>query len=102
MSAGGKSVALGPVVAAGRIRSALGEARAAVDVDKVGVDDVPRSLGGVQPGAVVGGESGAQGLPIEIAAGDWVTFRRGFLCTWVVTEPIAKRYAYFTAEGEEM
>jgi hypothetical protein len=40
--------------------------------------------------------------PIQIAAGDWVTFRRGFLCTWVVHEPIAKRYAYYTDEGVEM
>ena len=40
--------------------------------------------------------------PIEIAAGDWVTFKRGFLCTWVVTEPIAKNYAYFSEEGKEL
>ena len=29
------------------------------------------------------------GPPFEIRQGDWATFRRGFLCTWVVHEPIA-------------
>ena len=49
------------------------------------------------------GGDGDDGLgPIEIGAGDWVVFRRGFLCTWVVSEPMAKRYAYFTEVGEEM
>ncbi|EOD32899.1 hypothetical protein EMIHUDRAFT_230294, partial [Emiliania huxleyi CCMP1516] len=42
------------------------------------------------------------GPPVEIAKGDWVTFRRGFQCTWVVNEDIAKRYAYFDAEGAEL
>lgn len=42
------------------------------------------------------------GPPVEIGAGDWATFRKGFLCTWVVHEPIAKRYAYFDASGEEL
>lgn len=42
------------------------------------------------------------GPPSEIAAGDWATFRRGFLCEWVVHEPIAKRYAYFDEAGEEL
>lgn len=39
---------------------------------------------------------------IEIAAGDWVTFKRGFLCEWVVHETIAKKYAYFDAAGAEI
>lgn len=42
------------------------------------------------------------GPPVEIAAGDWATFRRGFLCDWVVHDPIAKRYAYFDEVGEEL
>ena len=42
------------------------------------------------------------GPAVEIARGDWVTFRRGFLCTWVVHEEIAKRYAYFDAAGAEL
>jgi alpha-ketoglutarate-dependent taurine dioxygenase/uncharacterized cupin superfamily protein len=42
------------------------------------------------------------GPPVEIAEGDWATFRRGFLCEWVVHERISKRYAYFDAEGEEL
>ena len=42
------------------------------------------------------------GPPIEIGAGDWVTFKKGFLCTWVVHEAIAKRYAYFGANGEQL
>ena len=42
------------------------------------------------------------GAPYELRAGGWATFRRGFLCTWVVHEPIAKRYAYFDAEGREL
>ena len=41
------------------------------------------------------------GPPIEIREGDWVTFRRGFLCTWVVHEAIAKKYSYFDAAGTE-
>ena len=45
-------------------------------------------------------EGGA--APVAIAEGDWVTFRRGFQCTWVVHEAIAKRYAYFDAEGREL
>ena len=40
--------------------------------------------------------------PVEIVEGDWVTFRAGFQGLWVVREPIAKRYAYFDAAGEEM
>ena len=39
------------------------------------------------------------GAPLEIGAGDWVTFRVGFECEWVVTEPIAKRYAYYCVDG---
>jgi taurine dioxygenase len=42
------------------------------------------------------------GAPIEIRAGEWATFRRGFLCEWVVHEPIAKRYAYFDEAGAEL
>ena len=42
------------------------------------------------------------GPAVEIARGDWVTFRRGFLCTWVVHEEIAKRYAYFDTAGAEL
>ena len=42
------------------------------------------------------------GDAVEIAAGDWVTFKRGFLGVWVVREPIAKRFAYFDADGGEI
>lgn len=44
----------------------------------------------------------AGGAGVEIRAGEWVTFRRGFLCTWVVHTPIAKRYAYFTSAGVQL
>ena len=39
------------------------------------------------------------GAPVEIRGGDWVVFRKGFSCEWIVEEPIRKRYAYFTAAG---
>ena len=42
------------------------------------------------------------GDAVEIAAGDWVTFRRGFLCEWVVHTTMVKRYAYFNESGEEL
>ena len=42
------------------------------------------------------------GDAVEMKKGDWVTFKRGFLGTWVVHEPIAKRYAYFDADGQEL
>jgi uncharacterized cupin superfamily protein len=42
------------------------------------------------------------GPPVEIRAGEWVTFRVGFQCTWVVHEQISKRYAYFDSAGVEM
>lgn len=41
------------------------------------------------------------GAPVEIGAGDWVTFRVGFQCEWVVTAPISKRYAYYCEDGSE-
>ena len=39
------------------------------------------------------------GAPVEIRGGDWVVFRKGFSCEWIVEEPIRKRYAYSTAAG---
>ena len=42
------------------------------------------------------------GDAVEIAKGDWVTFKRGFLCEWHVRETIAKRFAYFDAHGAEI
>eukprot|EP00746_Dinoflagellata_sp_MGD_P033801 gnl/MRDRNA2_/MRDRNA2_18072_c0_seq1.p1 gnl/MRDRNA2_/MRDRNA2_18072_c0~~gnl/MRDRNA2_/MRDRNA2_18072_c0_seq1.p1 ORF type:complete len:254 (-),score=39.97 gnl/MRDRNA2_/MRDRNA2_18072_c0_seq1:4-765(-) len=42
------------------------------------------------------------GPPVDIAKGDWVTFRRGFQCLWVVHKAIAKRYAYFDKDGHEI
>ena len=42
------------------------------------------------------------GPAVEIAKGEWVTFRRGFLCTWVVHEAVSKRYAYFDSAGCEL
>lgn len=61
----------------------------------------PHGEGGPSGSGLAGVAAGSAG-PIEISAGDWVVFKRGFLCTWVVTEPIAKRYAYFDGEGEEI
>ena len=40
--------------------------------------------------------------PVHMQAGDWVSFRRGFLCSWVVHEDIAKRYAYFDDTGTQL
>ena len=59
------------------------------------------------PGVISNSDSGSYwpdggGPPCEIRAGDWVTFRRGFQCTWIVHEPIAKRYAYFDKDGREI
>jgi uncharacterized cupin superfamily protein len=39
---------------------------------------------------------------IVIAAGDWVVFRVGFHCEWVVHERITKHYAYFDAAGDRL
>ena len=41
------------------------------------------------------------GPPVTIGAGDWVSFRKGFACEWIVEEPIAKRYGYFRPDGAE-
>ena len=32
------------------------------------------------------------GAPVEIAAGDLVTFPAGMTCTWKIVEPLRKRY----------
>ena len=47
---------------------------------------------------------GGEGELIEIglSAGEWVTFRKDFQCIWVIHERMAKRYAYFDAEGREI
>ena len=34
------------------------------------------------------------GEPVQIAAGDLVTFPRGMSCTWKVTKPIRKHYIF--------
>ncbi len=34
----------------------------------------------------------AGGAPVEIAAGDLVTFPAGMACTWKIVEPLRKRY----------
>ena len=44
----------------------------------------------------------AGGPAIVIGAGDAVHFHRGFACTWHVTEPMRKHYAYFGDDGEEL
>ena len=35
-----------------------------------------------------------------IEKGDWVTFKKGFLCSWDVEEDISKKYQYFGASGD--
>ena len=39
---------------------------------------------------------------LNIGAGDQVFFHKGLKCSWEVTEPMLKHYAYFSAEGEEV
>ncbi|WP_457632121.1 cupin domain-containing protein [Oceanithermus desulfurans] len=34
------------------------------------------------------------GEPVEVGAGDLVTFPRGMRCTWKVLEPVRKHYAF--------
>jgi hypothetical protein len=39
------------------------------------------------------------GLVVQIQAGDWVVFLKGFAGRWEVDEDIAKRYAYYLEDG---
>jgi len=39
---------------------------------------------------------------IVIGKGDQVFFHRGFACTWQVTKPMTKHYAYYGEDGEEI
>jgi uncharacterized cupin superfamily protein len=34
------------------------------------------------------------GEPVEVGAGDLVTFPRGMSCTWKVVEPVRKHYNF--------
>lgn len=34
------------------------------------------------------------GAPVEIAAGNLVTFQSGLICRWKIVEPIRKRYRF--------
>ena len=34
------------------------------------------------------------GAPVEVGAGDLVTFPRGMSCTWKVLEPVRKHYTF--------
>lgn len=34
------------------------------------------------------------GAPVEVGAGDLVTFPRGMRCTWKVTRPVRKHYTF--------
>jgi uncharacterized cupin superfamily protein len=34
------------------------------------------------------------GAPVEVGAGDLVTFPRGMRCTWKVIQPVRKHYAF--------
>jgi len=40
--------------------------------------------------------------PLTIGAGDQVFFHKGLKCSWQVTEPMTKHYAYFNEEGKEV
>jgi len=37
--------------------------------------------------------------PVTIRTGDYVVFHRGFKCTWNVTSPMKKRYAWYDEDG---
>lgn len=41
------------------------------------------------------------GDPIEINAGDQVTFHKGFKCKWAITKRMKKHYAVFPEEGAD-
>lgn len=38
--------------------------------------------------------------PITVGKGDYLIFKRGFLCEWHIQERIRKRYCFFDENGE--